>query len=76
MSGQKEDLVVFGGHADDGMIDLFCECEDPYMLLDSRIVMFALKMINRSSSGCLLDELEKRGYDASTVKFTISKKAI
>lgn len=72
----ENDLVVYGGFNDEGMIDLFCKCEDAYMLKDSRIVMFALKMLNLTDNRSVLDELEKRGYDASTVKFTISKKRV
>jgi len=76
MPEQKEDLVVYGGFNDEGMIDLFCACEDAYMRKDSRVVMFSLKMANFNGYGSLLDDLEKRGYDASTFKFTISKKAM
>jgi hypothetical protein len=70
---QSSDLVIYGGIANNE-IDLFCESNDPDNHFNARIVMYSLKMHPLPYGKTLLEELQKRGYDASTVRFSIARK--
>ena len=68
-------LVKYG--QEDGERDIFY-CWPPNgegMRRDSNIVMSAFEMIDVCEGRSLREELELRGYDITTLKFSIRKKA-
>jgi len=69
-------LVKYG--QEDGQKDLhYCYPEnETRMSADSRIVMLAFESTNLINDKTLRKELEDRGYDITTLKFSIMKKEI
>ncbi len=70
---EGELLVKYGN--DGGDIDLFyCYQGDATMKRDSKLLSYAFESIDILGDGCLRKELENRGYDITTLKFSIMKK--
>lgn len=68
-----EELHVFGGINDENQqFDLFANVPG-HMTIDSRSVMYGLIMANIVEGTNLCDLLHRRGYDLTTLKFSIKK---
>jgi hypothetical protein len=71
---EGELLVKFGKNNGDLDIQYCWPENDCGMKRDSRVVMFALEGKNALDNKSLRQILEERGYDITTLKFSIMKK--
>lgn len=79
----KEGQIIFQRHKVDGEIDMCVICGDNVPRCDRALVMtffsserqrFELGKMRPTFDPSFLDELESRGYDLDTLKFSIERK--